>query len=155
MESILQEEVKKNTVKAEIGQLVRGSALYETEALTNQYLDFHYGETEYFGVKNFPLNCSHKIIEAAQSEHIKGRALDLGCAVGRTTIELANHFNEVIGLDFSHAFINAANKVLNEKHQDVAGKVKFIQGDACKLSPELGKFDVIFAGNLIDRLYDP
>jgi len=26
----MQEEVKKNTVKAEIGQLVKGSALYET-----------------------------------------------------------------------------------------------------------------------------
>lgn len=30
-----------------------------------------------------------------------------------------------------------------------------MQGDACKLSANLGKFDVAFAGNLIDRLYDP
>ena len=37
----------------------------------------------------------------------------------------------------------------------MAGKVKFLQGDACKLSADLGQFDVIFAGNLIDRLYDP
>lgn len=43
VESIMQEEVKKNTVNAEVGQLVKGSALYETETLTNQYLDFHFG----------------------------------------------------------------------------------------------------------------
>lgn len=30
-----------------------------------------------------------------------------------------------------------------------------MQGDACKLNADLGKFDVIFAGNLIDRVYDP
>lgn len=37
----------------------------------------------------------------------------------------------------------------------MAGKVKILQGDACKLDHNLGKFDVIFGGNLIDRLYDP
>jgi len=33
--------------------------------------------------------------------------------------------------------------------------VKFFQGDACKLDKELGKFDLIFGGNLICRLYNP
>lgn len=94
-------------------------------------------------------------MDAAKSENIHGRVLDLGCAVGRTSVELASHFNEIIGLDYSHAFINAANKVLDEKYPDLKNKLKFIQGDACKLNPDLGKFDVIFAGNLVDRLYDP
>lgn len=61
------EEVKKNTVKAELNNGVKGSAIYETQTSVNQYLDFHYGETEYFGVKNFPLNCAHKVIDAAKS----------------------------------------------------------------------------------------
>lgn len=60
-----------------------------------------------------------------------------------------------MGVDYSHAFINAANKVLEEKYAGLKDKVKFIQGDGCKLDPELGKFDVVFAGNLVDRLYDP
>jgi 2-polyprenyl-3-methyl-5-hydroxy-6-metoxy-1,4-benzoquinol methylase len=30
-----------------------------------------------------------------------------------------------------------------------------VKGDACKLDQSLGKFDIIFAGNIIDRLYDP
>lgn len=58
-------------------------------------------------------------------------------------------------MDYSQAFINAANKVLEEKYSGLKDKVKFIQGDACKLNPDLGKFDAVFAGNLIDRLYDP
>ena len=33
------------------------------------------------------------------------RALDMGCAVGRTTFELANAFEYVVGLDFSARFI--------------------------------------------------
>lgn len=33
------------------------------------------------------------------------RALDIGCAVGRSSFELAKSFDEVIGIDFSEAFI--------------------------------------------------
>ena len=33
--------------------------------------------------------------------------------------------------------------------------MKFIEGDGCKLDKELGRFSLIFAGNLIDRIYDP
>ena len=81
--------------------------------------------------------------------------MDIGCAVGRTTIELASHFDEVIGIDLSNAFIAAANNVLSTKYANLANKVSFIVGDACKLDQSLGKFSLIFGGNLIDRLYDP
>jgi SAM-dependent methyltransferase len=37
------------------------------------------------------------------------RALDIGCAVGGAAFELARTFDEVVGIDFSHAFIAAAN----------------------------------------------
>jgi ubiquinone/menaquinone biosynthesis C-methylase UbiE len=52
-------------------------------------------------------------------------------------------------------FAKVANNILHEKHSGLKDKVKFIEGDACHLSPELGKFDVVFAGNLIDRISDP
>lgn len=81
--------------------------------------------------------------------------MDIGCATGRTTIELASHFDEVIGIDLSNAFIAAANSTLASKYSNLSGKVKFIVGDACKLEQALGKFSLIFGGNLIDRLYDP
>ena len=39
--------------------------------------------------------------------------------------------------------------------EEVANKVSFWQADACNLKPVFTAFDLIFAGNLIDRLYDP
>ena len=38
---------------------------------------------------------------------------------------------------------------------DVGGRVAFLQGDACNLKPLFTDYDLVFAGNLIDRLYDP
>ena len=34
-------------------------------------------------------------------------------------------------------------------------RVSFMQGDACNLAPKYTDYDLVFAGNLIDRLYDP
>lgn len=81
-----------------------------------------------------------------------GRALDIGCALGRTAIVLASQFKEVVGIDLSNAFINAANEELTNNFKDLSQKVKFVVGDACKMDKSLGKFDLIFGGNLIDRL---
>ena len=39
------------------------------------------------------------------------RALDLGCAVGRSSFELARRCEEVIGIDYSRRFIEAAERV--------------------------------------------
>lgn len=36
-----------------------------------------------------------------------------------------------------------------------ADKVEFFQGDACNLKPFFTGYDLLIAGNLIDRLYDP
>jgi putative 4-mercaptohistidine N1-methyltranferase len=38
---------------------------------------------------------------------------------------------------------------------DVGGRVAFMQGDACNLKAIFTDYDLVFAGNLIDRLYDP
>ena len=86
---------------------------------------------------------------------MKGRALDLGCAVGRSSFELNQYFDEVVGVDISKAFIACADEYLKNKYQNCVGKVKFAVGDACNLDKGLGKFNLIFGGNLICRLYDP
>ena len=49
-------------------------------------------------------------------EGIPNRALDIGCAVGRSSFELTQKFNEVIGIDYSHSFVDACN-VLKEQGQ--------------------------------------
>ncbi|CAK8680528.1 unnamed protein product [Clavelina lepadiformis] len=37
------------------------------------------------------------------------RALDIGCAVGRSTFELASGFLDVVGIDYSHGFIKTCD----------------------------------------------
>jgi putative 4-mercaptohistidine N1-methyltranferase len=154
-----------------------GALIYETDASVAQYLEFHYGPP-FFGVANFPKAC---ISEAA--EHADGRswqrALDVGCAVGRSSFELARFAATVDACDFSAAFVKACQGLqeagavgyaittegmLTEPRTaslaehglaEVAGRVQFFEADACRLDPALTGYDVVFAGNLIDRLYQP
>lgn len=150
---------------------------YETDELVSQYLEFHYGD-EYFGVKNFPKACVDAIFKQAM-EKTFNRALDLGCAVGRSSFELAKKIQQVDAVDFSQSFINNAQaltehgiiqypitdegalSILKEVSLDDLGlintaeRIHFTQGDACDLNTSLDRYDLIFAGNLIDRLNNP
>ena len=76
---------------------------YETDRLLSEYAEFHYG-AEYYGVPNF----AKAVAEVALSrlgDRPARRALDLGCAAGRSTFELARRFEEVTGIDFSARFV--------------------------------------------------
>ena len=150
---------------------------YETDALLSQYAEFHYGD-EYFGVPNFPAALARLAIEA-MGDKPAGKALDLGCAAGRTTFELARHFERATGIDFSARLIASGvhlaasgslrytlpeegelvsyhERSLAELGLDfVRGKVDFFQGDACNLKDIFSGYDLIVAANLIDRLYAP
>ncbi|MCK9269931.1 MAG: 5-histidylcysteine sulfoxide synthase [Bacteroidales bacterium] len=150
---------------------------YETDALVSQYCESHYGKT-YFDVPIFAARSAGICIKYMSGKPHR-KALDLGCAVGRTTFELARHFDFVTGLDFSARFIKIADDLLSNGriryvlpeegelvsfHEvtieesgfaDLRDKVEFYQGDAVNLSPKYSGYDLIFAGNLIDRLYDP
>ena len=41
-------------------------------------------------------------------------ALDVGCAVGRSTFELCRLFDEVVGIDYSQSFVDACNLLKDE-----------------------------------------
>jgi SAM-dependent methyltransferase len=127
---------------------------YEHKKMLDTYIAFHYGPS-IFGIDNFPKACAQLCIGEAQKRGLQGRVLDLGCAVGRSTIELAQYFSEAVGLDYSNAFVEAAKKAALEQYPQLAGKTRFVVGDACNLDKSLGKFSLIFGGNLIDRLPDP
>jgi 5-histidylcysteine sulfoxide synthase/putative 4-mercaptohistidine N1-methyltranferase len=161
-----------------------GSRLYETDQLVTQYLDFHYfdgaasGAAPPLDVPNFPRACV-----AATMPHVpadrRRRCLDIGCSVGRSALEFARHFDHVDALDFSARFIQAGvrlqqgDEVLYEIPTEgeltvsravsldrlglaaTAGRVLFMQGDACNLKALYTDYDLVFAGNLVDRLYDP
>ena len=160
--------------------VINPASSYETDTLLSQYAEFHYGD-EAFGVPNFPKALADIAI-AAQRRFGKGRfgrALDLGCATGRASFELARAFERVVGIDFSARFIQAGVKLAetgvlrytmpdegelvtyHERRLDAlelagtAGRVEFWQGDACNLKDVFTGFDLILAANLIDRLYSP
>lgn len=151
------------------------SDIYESDELVSQYCEFQYGD-DCFGVKNF----AKESVKIA-SKFIKNRnkALDLGCATGRATFELAHIFDEVEGIDFSARFIGVGAKLKNDGYvafrtcqegelyenkkitieelgyEEIKKRVSFWQGDACNLKPKFSSYDLILAKNLIDRLYNP
>ncbi len=150
---------------------------YETDKMLSEYAEFHYGDS-YFDVPNFPRALA-EIAISAMGNRPKRTALDLGCASGRSTFELARNFDHVTGIDFSARFIGQGVQLVQHgvlrytlveegdlvsyKERTLTGlgldhvkdHVEFYQGDACNLKPFFTGYDLILAANLIDRLYDP
>ena len=150
---------------------------YETDKLLSEYAEFHYGDS-YFDVANFPKALADMAV-AAMGTQPMGRALDIGCAVGRSSFELAKHFDHVMGIDFSARLIKLGvqlqttglirygiadeGELVHYKERrldsfvdaETAEKVSFMQGDACNLKPVYQQYDLVLAANLIDRLYEP
>ncbi|GAB2901193.1 5-histidylcysteine sulfoxide synthase [Uliginosibacterium flavum] len=153
------------------------NVFYESGKQLSEYAEFHYGD-EYYGVPNFPKALAQIAIKAVAGKPAH-KALDLGCATGRASFELARHFDQVTGVDFSARFINLGVQLAEQGElrytlvdegelvsyktrrlvdmglESVRDKVTFLQGDACNLKPILTGFDLILAANLIDRLYKP
>jgi len=152
---------------------------YESDTQVSQYSEFHYGE-EYYDVPNFAKASATLCIDMAKRVGVtNAKALDLGCAVGRSSFELARYFDHVDGIDFSARFVKTAvdmqergeiryhlieeGELTSFKSRkldalglaDVANKVNFVQGDACNLKDQFNDYDLIFMGNLIDRVYSP
>jgi len=158
-------------------------SFYESDEAVAQYLLFHYGTPEqicpllpdFRAACGFPARCVSESLQHIDLRR-RERALDLGCAVGRSSLELGRHFEEVIGVDFSARFIAEAERISRERSVKVsvpregagsdemrlelpdhlgAENVRFEQGDACALALDIGPFDLVLMANLIDRLPDP
>src|SRR4030095_293185 len=92
---------------------------YETDRAVAEYLLFHYGAGRDVmphrdgpaAALEFPVRC---VTECLSPAAWHGRAPDPGCAVGRSTFELARHCMQVVGVDFSARFIAAANRLRAE-----------------------------------------
>ena len=94
---------------------------YEQERILDVYLLFHYGNREAIldgasvgerpdSFFEFPVATVTETFDLG-GESAGRRALDLGCAVGRSSFELSKFSDEVIGIDFSGPFIAAAEKL--------------------------------------------
>lgn len=196
------EEAASTKAKLEAAQVA-----YESDAILSQYLSLHYGPVDrvYPELANetgiiaaaldFPAKLAECLSSWAERAGVlpaaaadgasasgSGRALDLGCAVGRSTFELGRRFGEVVGVDISKTFIEVAAKIRDNGRMDyecavegetterltaalpaasaaAAGRCRFLQGDATSLpasSPTApGSFDAVLAANLLDRVPEP
>ena len=153
--------------------------IYETDKLVSEYLLFHYGKDDQIlsweAGPSSALGFPRRIVERFSDGQVE-RALDLGCAVGRSSYELSRNAEEVVGIDFSHAFVAAAAQMGESRGAVVSRleeastasrievalpdevlpeRVSFEQGDAMDLRADLGQFDRVLAANLLCRLPEP
>lgn len=156
---------------------------YETDASVAKACEFHYGN-HYFGMSNFAKTIAELAIEAVQTDADLGKrndlkVLDVGCSVGRTSFELAKHFNEVTGLDFTARNIRIAHQlqttgsvlytipqegeVMEFTERTLAelgldkftAKCEFLQQDASNMKPIFTGYDMLVSANLLEKLYEP
>mmetsp|Transcript_99499 Transcript_99499/g.319290 ORF Transcript_99499/g.319290 Transcript_99499/m.319290 type:complete len:269 (-) Transcript_99499:71-877(-) len=159
-----------------------GSTVYESGRAVEEYLHFHYAPREHmlpykFGpteALDFPARMAAIAAAHSRSDR-RSVAYDVGCAVGRGTFEMTKTFDKVVGVDFSHAFIAAAQRlqelgsvefeateqalvrtplVAHLPEGANAARAEFRQGDACNLG-DIGAVDCITAVNLLCRLPEP
>lgn len=111
--------------------------IYETDKLLSEYLLFHYGTRSEIAP---PAGAEHALDYARRcvSECVnfaalpaEARALDIGCAVGRSTFELARHCANAIGIDYSQRFIKAAETIRTR------GEIPYLRTDEGKLTTQL------------------
>ncbi len=104
------------------------------------------------------------VINAIKYIHTTAKALDMGCGCGRSTFELAKHFEKVEGLDFSARFIKTAvelqrrnylkyvkdekTKLLEFDTSAMRDRVQFWQADENNLKSVFKEYDfVLYRGN--------
>ena len=106
----------------------------------------------------FPERLAHMCMKQRNGMS-KTRAMDVGCAVGAVSFHLTRGFDEVVGIDYSQHFIDAANDMKHKKTMKYSVlkqgdifedrvahlpsgvepvKATFLQGDACNMDKAIG-----------------
>jgi SAM-dependent methyltransferase len=151
---------------------------YEADSTRDQYLALHYPDGDplepFLGAGAPPLRERHPYAARGWWERRpEDLALDVGCACGRTTLDLARDHRHAFGLDRSSALVRAAEGVrrtgraryrtvvegdLAREHDvavDAPPNATFLAGDALALPFPDGAFATVAALNLLDRVPDP
>jgi len=78
----------------------------------------------------------------------RGRALDFGCAVGRLTQPLGDHFSEVLGVDISRSFLDHA-----ERHNRHGPRCRYLHNTRGDLAAvESGSFDLVYSNITLQHI---
>lgn len=92
------------------------------------------------------INQLHRLVDLPES----ARVLDLGCGTGRWSFYFARYGYEVVGVDFSEQMIEACN---SQRSASSDQSVLFLQRPCWDIE-DLGRFDLIFAGGLLQCITD-
>lgn len=159
------------------------SLYYETEKIANQYLLFHYGQEKenlpfLFGPKNslqFPVRCVSDCVDFERLP-ANAKALEVGCAVGRSSFELSRYCQSVLAIDNSQLFISLAKSLQQgesieyaiQEEGDIVSqhiarmppeanpeRIEFKCLDAMQMAIDKNAFDLILCANLLCRLPQP
>ena len=157
---------------------------YKADRTLDRYIHLHYGDElnnllpsgGYSAKNSFPRKMGALLNERCRRLGISpGRALDVGCAVGGASFEIARHFDQVTAVDLSEQFINFAKRLQKDGsvnyrvfeegdiaspgvaavEPDLASRVEFRRADACSLPAEFVDFDAVLIANVICRLPSP
>jgi SAM-dependent methyltransferase len=144
---------------------------YNAPGMLSAYLWSHFGD-----LLQDPDATQAYQVWSAGFKPTTGDALDVGCAVGRLSFELAETHDHVIGLDSSIAFVRKAREILMSKRLSfdliVEGhvteprrfrfdesrdfsRVDFIVADALALPFQKRSFATTAAINLLEKVPDP
>ncbi|GHB99339.1 5-histidylcysteine sulfoxide synthase [Cerasicoccus arenae] len=150
---------------------------YETDPFVTLHCEAHYGP-EAFGVENY----SEKIAQICLDRMTKsqrGKALDIGCKVGRTSFELAAGFNQVLGLDPTARTIRIGVEMIDKGYtqweapsegeivnfrqaylKDIGldrsrSKVEFMQADLSNMKDLYRGYDLILINCILEHSYHP
>lgn len=155
---------------------------YSTDRARSEYLLFHYGSDEDLNhdgliakaALHFPVRCVTECLDPKLPPH--ARALDLGCAVGRSSFELARYCEKVVGVDNSKIFIEAARTIqkqgfleypiieegfrtglrVAQRPEGISQeRIEFAYQDALDFCSSSAPFEVVLVANLICRLENP
>jgi SAM-dependent methyltransferase len=143
---------------------------YNSPAMVSAYMWSHFGDLVGDSQATDAYRQWSSLIPAQ-----RGPALDVGCAVGRFTFELAKTHRHVIGVDTSIAFIHQARQILLRRRldfdliiegtlteprgcrfddSDMSG-VEFIVADAMALPFRSHSFETVATLNLLEKVPDP
>ncbi|MEM7784400.1 MAG: 5-histidylcysteine sulfoxide synthase [Planctomycetota bacterium] len=153
--------------------------IYETDQMVARYIESHFGDPNPLEVENFLVRTVSEVAKHLEGRKL-GRALDIGCAAARSAYELAQYYDQVDAVDLSVRLIEAPANLQKsgrqryvitdegelqtyreillenfEGYTEVKDKISFMQGDACNLVEKYDNYDLVFASNVVDRLYDP
>jgi SAM-dependent methyltransferase len=158
----------------------QSSDYYEHPGVRDEYLAFHFPDPAHDTLRSIlgsstppPASLYPAAVRALWSPIPEGRALDVGCACGAVTLDLARDHEVAIGLDRSPLLIDAARAVasrgearyatvlegdLRTQHVvpiQAASGARFLVADALTIPFPSGAFATVVALNLIDRVPDP